>query len=300
VADESSGDAIVPTAFEGVPVYRYDNMAIIGELDPEARQPVYALFWHVDGYESDAWDDGIEQPATRLPLEVFTFTTFNLFEHPADHMLAETHGQGRYGLGVIQAYDDANANGRYDDEIDRWLGFAHQGLLYVPEALDADASPTGLPLARGYHRVDYPISCVPVIEGDDDACEVPLGAACWGDEDCGEGLCLGQGFFVDEGHCALADSACSPEGGALSIDFVDPIGLTLTWLQGCRSHVDCGVADGRYCDVSLGACLPDQGMVLEVGIELPEAPCKLIAQLIREDEEEGEEDDGEDEDDEDP
>lgn len=281
VAALGCGDAMVPTDFEGAPVLHRPNFAIVGDA-PAATRPVYATFWHPDGYSSLSWEDGVEQAHTRLPLVSFTFQPFNLFEHPAARLLASTAAGGRYGIAAVQAYDDRNGNGWHDPD-EPWLGYARRGLLFAPSALTAAESPTGRPLAAGYHPVDLPLSCVPIEVGDSDACETPLGAICEGDGDCGEGACLGQTLFEEQGYCGLPADECRPRDGALTVDFVEPDGLRFTWLQRCDADADCGSDGRRFCDVSLGACRPDAGFVLQVGAVLPEAPCKLVEELIEDD-----------------
>ena len=301
------GDALVPTGFEGEPVFRFDDFITLGEPGPGVTSPVYALFWQPDGYEADEWQDGVQHPGVGLPFYGFDVVPFLLFDLPPLWMLTETERGGLFGLGTIVLFDDLDGDGRLDPD-EPQLGHAEQGILYVPEDLNAARSPTGRPLVAGFHRIEVPTSCVAIVHEDEEneACDAPLGLRCQGvmDPDCGDGFCMSATGSGDRGWCALRNRGeCEPENGAARPQIIDggdgPGEYGVLWLEHCTRHSDCGEDGDRYCDVALGACVSDEGMRLQLGRLVFEGPCLPTEDDVEEWREEWEagrvDDEGEDE-----
>lgn len=100
-------------------------------------------------------------------------------------------------------------------------------------------------------------------------CEVPLGAPCVLDSDCGDGLCLvrsnGESFVG--GYCALPIdvATCTPEDGReIAWDFTESDTPT-HWFRACEVDTDCRTAEGYLCDPWFEVCLPTSPVALELG-----------------------------------
>ncbi len=75
-----------------------------------------------------------------------------LFTPPNDRLIHTSEGQGKYALGTIVAYADADNDGAFDPQVDSLIGGAPgRALIYTPGELSAVWLKESL--TAGYHRV---------------------------------------------------------------------------------------------------------------------------------------------------
>jgi hypothetical protein len=252
------GDSLVGTEYRGEPLFSFEGI-ILTFLDeiPDEETTRVALGW------SESSDVSFDLDYLKIENSASTSVRFpsifevNIFYPPQRSLFEEL--DSKWALAYILIYSDENQNQTLD-EGELIGGAPEQGLLYSEQELSAEESPTGQRLPAGFHIIPLPLSCEPkpVVEGQD--CNVPLGAACETNVDCGTGTCLREvdGLYFPEGYCALLEDnpeACVPEGGLvidLGIDDQD-IGW---WGKACQSDPDCRVDQGYACNLAIGVCAP--------------------------------------------
>lgn len=243
---------------------------LVGTRDPEAYEglahPRWGLFRVRGGLDGGICD--VEAvPDVGLPAELGE-TELNLFAPIDDADLETTDGGGRYAIVRPVGFDDLNDDGVKDAD-EPFRADTTEGLFYTPDPMDADQSPSGVAVAAGYHRFLLDGSCNPIPRGDDeDDCDVPLGAACEDDSQCGTGgLCMTEqpqpGW--PGGYCTLSASedGCQPANGRLYAKARPGGGGDEVWLKVCERDADCRDGEGYYCQPLLGACFPLQPLRVE-------------------------------------
>lgn len=279
------GDALVDGQYSGTPLYTVEGKVVSTSSSVNENQPLatLALFWSPDGALEER--RMVEQPGTARDVEYYRAFEVNLFDEPDDSLLATAPSGARYGIAHFSAYRDANHNGRKDEE-EPMLGSQHQtGLIRAPEPLSAEDSPTGAPLAAGWHIVSTPLSCPyvprtftpPVADGD---CGVPLGIECKTDADCGGGVCVKNAAGPwPGGACAIPEPpprGCRQRGSVL-MRIMDQEGQQL-WIQGCTETADCQRPEPYQCDQQLHGCRPSLNISVEMLDNEAPAPFCLRAE----------------------
>jgi hypothetical protein len=199
-----------------------------------------SLFWSPKGETRLPVSDLIEQTSASVSVEFPSGFEINVFHPPEGRMLV---ADGSYGLALVLVYRDHNGNGRFDQEgQDESLagGSTYRIILYAPEPLGPEQSPTGLDLPQGFSVVPIPLACGEdpgLIVGTQDCGEV-LGSACQTDSDCGAGrICILElgGYPFPDGYCTweVSDTSCGPRDGA-SIWVEEAV-----WLQSCQTDQEC-------------------------------------------------------------
>lgn len=283
------GDSLVDAAYSGTPVFALTG-SVTGSADQVGvnhPEVTLAVFWLPHGPAPDAREVRIEQPGTAVRAEYFRPFTMKLFDEPRAEYLFTTASGARYGAAWIGAYVDTNGNGR-KDAAEPIIG-SSQGrvLIRAPEALRAEDSPTGAPLAAGWYVISMPLDCPrpdgstadgasppPVADGD---CGVPIGAICKSDLDCGAGVCVHD--FISpwpSGACAIPEpprDGCRQRGSVLVDDPVNPEGKKF-WFKSCEVTADCGRSEPYQCDQRKRACMPTTELLVDMnGQELPPSIC---------------------------
>ncbi len=147
-------------------------------------------------------------------------------------------------------------------------------LLFALRDLDAATSPTGAPLAAGFHRQGLPVVCDPATLPPSTAgdCGVPFDRVCEAEEtDCGPGSCFttmpGAPNPVLACSLLLEDvDDCHPtEAGFRAVWDGDPDVLSGQYVERCAVDADCS-AGGRICNPLNRACYaPDPLRILVPG-----------------------------------
>ncbi len=254
----SCGDGLVGAEYRGTPLFSFDGI-ILTFLDdiPDEETTLVALGWSMSSNVSFDVSQLEIQNSASTSVRFPSIFEVNIFYPPSNGIFSESGAE--WSLAYVLVYSDENRN-KLLDEGELIGGAPEQGLLYSRGDLNAEDSPTGQPLPAGFHIVPMPLLCEPkpVINGQD--CNVPLGAACEVDNDCGAGTCLKEvdGLYFPDGYCALLEDnpeACIPEGGLvidLGIDDRD-IGW---WGKACQSDPDCRTDEGYACNLAIGVCAP--------------------------------------------
>lgn len=128
-----------------------DDQAATIDLPPGDLR--LALVWSIDGLDKKPRDavTGVEQ-------QTVTTTSFPsryaiaLYAPPPDDLLADAKGgEGRYALGLLVVYADANGDGEWGTDEDELIGGAPgRGVIYTPTGVTSSVLGTH---DRGYHRV---------------------------------------------------------------------------------------------------------------------------------------------------
>ncbi|MCA9561548.1 MAG: hypothetical protein KC583_23540, partial [Myxococcales bacterium] len=176
------GDALPPASYQGDAVYAHPLVVVTG-VPPVQGGLRLALFWMAEGVDG-APSDVIEQIETGRPAHVGT-GPLRVFDRPDAALWARLTADGRgYAIGRFALYVDTNGNGRRDAD-EALVGDSTHALVYAPEALTADASPSGRALSAGFHKTELPFACAPSPAPSSADCDIALGAACLREEVCG-------------------------------------------------------------------------------------------------------------------
>lgn len=242
--DGGLGDA----EFRGDPIARVPMRLF---ESPPTEPIAVAVFW-ADRMVGIA-DGGqfFEQPGTAIHVENSENAfDFPLFEPPPARFLMTSPQGSPIAVGHLAGYVDANRNLRHDPGEQLTGGAQPLIVAYLPQAVDGPHSPTGLPLAAGYHALHGPLLCdefPTVTEGD---CGVPLGMFCETDADCGPGSCH-EKRGIDtrvEKSCVIHEpppDGCRPSTGRLNLRRQPgPDGHIGDWVMRCARDEDCPRADG--------------------------------------------------------
>jgi hypothetical protein len=256
------GDALVDTDYRGTPLFTIEG-TVIGASDLLNRQTPLnvALFFSPSGPQTTDPAALSEQPGTALMAQLPRSFTLNLFDPPGAAQLVRNPDGSSYAIGKLLAYIDYDGNGRRDGA-DRVIGGSPQrALLYAPQPLRPEQSPSGLPLQPGFSLVTLPLSCrpsppPPPPSGKD--CSQRLGQPCASDAQCGVGVCLRNfGDLWPQGACALPDplpAGCAAIGAVRVPDWSG--GSTAYWVKSCNADADCQRPPPYQCDMAFRACLP--------------------------------------------
>ena len=146
------GDTLVDSSYSGTPLFTLQGVvAGPSEVisDPETLVTT-AMFWSPQGVMARGYDELVEQRGTASAAPIPRPYVMNLFDVPGSQHLYTAPSGARYAIGRVVAYVDTNRNGwRAPSEP---IARASQGyaVLYAPQALRAEDSPTGRPLAAGW------------------------------------------------------------------------------------------------------------------------------------------------------
>jgi hypothetical protein len=264
LAAAGCGDPLVDGGYGGVPRFTMIGrfLGAYPGIEPSAPGIRGALFWNLGGTAPIAsLDELVEQWGSGHQLPFPGTIDWPVFELPGPEYLAAAPGGAAYALGVPLVYLDVDGS-RLREPVEQVVARTEDvALLYAPQPLAPEDSPTGIAAPAGFSMVTAPFPCgrppPPAATGD---CGVALGAPCQVDADCGgvAGVCLRDGPWpAPGGMCAIPEPSldgCRPPGGALAVDPRDS-GRAF-WLQACRAHEDCGRGRPFQCDVAFGACLP--------------------------------------------
>ncbi|MCA9547325.1 MAG: hypothetical protein KC613_23140, partial [Myxococcales bacterium] len=151
------GDGLVERGYRGEVLFHYTGQVTTAGRTVDFAHPLRAsLFWSTETDEAGLDDDLVEQPAIAVAVRFPGIFEINVFQRPPDHAWEDP--QAGFRVGFVLLYEDVNRNGRYDAGELRG-GAADQVLLYAERALSAGASPTGRPLAVGFHTARLPMAC---------------------------------------------------------------------------------------------------------------------------------------------
>ena len=254
----SCGDGLVGTEYRGEAIFSFEGIILnfIDEIPDEETTRV-ALGWSKSSDVSFDLANLKLQDSLSASVRFPSIFEVNVFYPPEPSLFDGLEEE--WALAYVLIYNDENRNQSLDDG-EVIGGAPEQALLYSRTELSAQASPTGQRLPSGFHLIPMPLACEPkpVVEGQD--CNVPLGAACESNAECGEGTCLQEvdGVYFPDGYCALLEDnpqACIPAGGLvidLGINDQD-IGW---WGKACQSDPDCRVEEGYACNLAIGVCAP--------------------------------------------
>jgi hypothetical protein len=281
-ATVSCGDALVDGTYRGTPRFTMRGLVSGTSEYVDGAHPVVsiAVFWSPGGVWMDQNATLIEQRGTSQLAEFYRPFELKLFDEPgAEHLYTAPSG-ARYGIARLAGFQDANENGRRDAE-EPILGHSRaRALIHAPQGLTAKDSPTGAPLAEGWHIVSTPLQCPPppgappgpVVSQPvaDRDCGVPLGAECRSDAECNGGMCVRD--FVGpwpRGACLIRESPtteCRQRGSVLLRDPQDS--TKAYWVKGCSVTADCGREHPYQCDEQIRGCRPSA----ETPVELDDRP----------------------------
>lgn len=268
------GDA----AFRGAPIA---TLPMLLFEPPPAERTALAVFWADRIAEVADGGQFFEHLGSAIHLTgEETVFSFPLFEPPPAHLIHDGPQGARIAVGVVAGYVDADGDLRHDPG-ERLIGSVDPMILvFLPEAVDATRSPTGLPLPAGYHGLHSPLLCEPfpaVTPGD---CGVPLGALCDSDAECGTGTCQTE-MGIDRrtrGACVIHEppaDGCRPSDGRLRLrPRRGPGGIIGDWVLQCAVDADCPRAEGDrtvFCLPSNGICRAAAHWTVKFQASLPDA-----------------------------
>lgn len=256
------GDTLVDGTYSGAARFtvRGQVNGVSEYVDEEHPDVSVGVFWSVK--RPGGGDDVlVEQPAASALAEYYRPFELKLFDEPGPEHLNTTSSGARYGIAWLATYQDANGNGRKDEDEPLLGGSNGRLLIRALQALSARESPTGAVLTAGWHVVSAPLTCSPVASPEpvpDGECGVPLGESCKSDAECGGGVCVRD--FVGgwpTGACLIAEpppNGCRQKGSVLLRAPDDP--TKAYWLKSCQETADCGRPAPYQCDQQLRACRP--------------------------------------------
>lgn len=271
----SCGDPLIEQGFRGEPMLTFTGRIGTATGDAGASGDLRAaLFWSPAGTTtlSEVLDELVEQPALSVAVHFPGVFEINIFEPP--QAVAWTGPDLGFHVALVLIYEDADGSGDFSPTELRG-GARNQAVLWAERPLSGAESPTGNPLASGYHALRLPQPCAvltPPTGGD--ACRVPLGAACAADEDCGTGgRCLTQDpqTFWPGGYCVQAaqSGGCTPGNGILRRTSIGGLEASY-WHRRCESTAECRVDAGYRCEDD--ACWPGEPAALVLDRRLETAP----------------------------
>ena len=265
------GEPVADVAFEGEPLLSIEGRLESYDVVASAGEIRLALVWFQPDGVPPAGSDVpllpeqlLEQRGARAVVNFPDAFTLNFFSPPVSG--AQVYGPralgvGLYAIGTVVIYADRDADGSLD------LGVAPaevlgsltgEVIIHASQDLDALQSPTGLPLAAGYHAVPAGdlVRCGLRSLVEPGFCAVDVGAACADDRDCSGGRCLRnhvEGFDIlltyPNGYCLAPLDQCSRyRSRTLVLD-----GTSYT-LRPCQRDADCRLEEGYACEA--GACVP--------------------------------------------
>jgi hypothetical protein len=268
----SCGDSIVDGTYSGTPRFLVHGSVggTSAYVDPEHPVVRIGVFWSVRAKVQGADDILVEQPAAAIRAEYYRPFELKLFDEPGAEHLVVTPAGARYGVAWLAAYQDANGNGRRDEEEPLIGGSSGRVVIRALDALPARDSPTGAALAQGWHIVSLPLDCPrsgpstqPVADGE---CGVPLGVSCKSDADCGGGVCVHD--FIGPwptGACLIPEpppNGCRQRGSVL---LKEPSDSTKAyWLKACTVSEDCGRGPPYQCDQQIRGCRPSTDVQVDM------------------------------------
>ena len=283
------GDPLVDVSYQGQPLFSFRGYIVdtrVGWREAPEQVRVAVLWSPAPNATTLVQVEAlVEQRAASLTARFPSSFQMHLFQRPEDAWLRGPDS-GRFGVGYPVVYHDRNGNQRC--ESDEVLGNAWStAILYAPEPLSAQRSPTDRDLPQGFSLTALPLPCGDSVENPGEDCGVPLGAPCEEDADCGtRGMCLPADDSDIEAQERLYTSLSFggfPGGYCVVRELITPpnvidcwpqdsvtvaqqlmAGLEHTWYKACEDDSSCRVQEGYLCHISWGACLPDQPVEIRV------------------------------------
>jgi hypothetical protein len=259
------GDALVTKEYRGDPIFTIEGRItdVRYEFRPGERLQA-SIFWSLTGDTTIDPAQLVEQTAVAVRVTFPSAFKINIFDTP------EVGSERPYWLGQIMVYEDEDQSGSLSPGELRG-GAAYSALLFATRELSREESPTGLPLPSGFTIVNLPLPCevpgtVPPLPGGAD-CDVPVGAPCLSDGECGSGVCLDSDGYITfpGGYCSLSEgSGCVPANGQLGYFYVPPESEDVTgfYYQSCISSEQC--REGYECFSYVNACLPKAPVFIDI------------------------------------
>jgi len=252
------GDALTPEGYRGEELFSVKGQVVqFQNLQPGSAALRIGVFWVPDGrVEAVDLDMLVEQRSASVEVAFPATFDVRIFQPPSPEMLVAS---GEYGIGLLLVYEDRDGNGRFTPGLtpsELVGGSDDTAVIYAPRALDAARSPTWRALEPGFQRSNVGLLCFGPI---DQTCDLPYGAACTDDFDCGfgEGICVTRaaGYTFDGGYCT------APLGGVCDAPSLPRLATESSGLllAACASDADCRVEEGYACDTASGGCLPAAG-----------------------------------------
>lgn len=268
------GDALVTADYRGEPIISLEGR-ILDFSNAEVGETLRAsIFWPRSDTTRASPTSLVEQTSIETRVTFPATFEINVFELPPLERLPPRP----FHIGIVLVYSDTNGDGRFSEGELRG-GSADLALMHTLEPIPREASPTGLPIARGFSVVHLPLACGFERPKSDfsDACGVPLGASCTEDSQCGnEGMCIISDSFAEfpNGYCALDRRVgCFPADGVpipyWPQEAEEPIEV---FGQSCVTDEDCRLDEGYLCYQEFGACLPAQPLLIDIFPEFTPAP----------------------------
>ncbi|MBI2566148.1 MAG: hypothetical protein HYV63_03820 [Candidatus Schekmanbacteria bacterium] len=274
----SCGDALVEHGYRGEPLFTFvGQIRSFGEIQVGDWPIRASLFWSRTGRSDEAMDALIEQRSVTVGVTFPSAFTVNVFEPPPPELGADALSP--YAVGLVLAYQDVDGNDAYtpgQDPEELLGGATESAVLWVPQELAADESPTGRDLAAGFSIVHLPLPCgafEPASGDAEDDCGVALGSACQSDADCGDaGVCLSAPDWSTfrNGYCVLPETVggCAPlHGSLIGLFGLDSFGFEIGswyWFRVCTDDAECRLSESYGCDYVLSACWPRDPVWLDI------------------------------------
>ncbi len=270
----SCGDALVDNAYRGTILFNFTGN-VMGATDAvDSGEPIrIAVFWSSKGLRTMGTENLVEQPAAAQQAIIPFSFTLNLFDTPPAAQIYKPQEGGAFAIGQLFGYPDRNHNGQRDLDEPIVAASSSRALLYAPEALALEKSPTGLPVPAGYHLIFASIPCGPRPQMPPPAptsggCPASLGQPCSTDAQCAPGVCI-RDFLAPWplGGCGLSDPPPADCGSpqVARVAQPGPAPTPTYWVKSCTTDADCGRAFPYQCDLALGACLPTRSLLMQVG-----------------------------------
>ncbi len=260
----SSCDPLVGPDYSGEPLLSFYGQIrnIAWGEEPLSGAPLrLSLFWSPTGKTDAPLSELIEDRSVTVGVSFPSTFEIHVFQPPETNWL-HTSTKATYGVAAILVYEDPTQVGRYVHGQSRLVGGASNWtILYAPQRLSADQSPTNSRISGGMHLVKAPQPCDDEVYdfdlGSDTICGVTLGVACNDQAPCAPGgVCLTElsGTILPGGYCGVRydlTAKCQPEIGSLewSAEHND-----LFWVKPCNDTTDCRHTEGYVCDNILMAC----------------------------------------------
>lgn len=272
-AGSGCGDGLVNGEYRGEPLFRFQGVifSIMDQL-PEESSIRVAIAW-IPRAKGLSFDDGvIEQNSVSMTIRFPSLLEVNIFHPPQPEAFGD---KKEYAWGYIIVYEDWNDNQRFEPE-ELLGGSPWRGILYAPQDVPQDRSPTGGILPKGFSLLHLPFECGQERWKSEQECGVPLGAPCSANSDCNAssgGLCVDYVQSIDfpGGYCTMEarEGGCIPKDG-YPVQFPD-IDYEY-WMKRCTRNSDCREAEGYTCSITEGSCFPELPVLIEIYEELQFSP----------------------------
>ncbi|MCB9653744.1 MAG: hypothetical protein H6729_06400 [Deltaproteobacteria bacterium] len=158
----SCGDPLVSSAYRGEPILR-----LFGKIESvghgwvgveDGEEALVSMFWNTD-LSTTAAPPLVAQDSVSAALQFPSTFEIRVFDPPTSaHLVAS---DGRFGVGLLLVYIDANANHAFD-RTERVIGGSlSKALVWATTTIPATESPFSVELPEGFSVIQQPFSrCV--------------------------------------------------------------------------------------------------------------------------------------------